>query len=182
MKKLLIILVTVIIALPAIALNFNKENLEIDEAVKTEISATIREELNNIVQKDISQEKDTLTKYRPDDKITLAINNQIRTTRKIIENNCNMRNRFPNKKFIKEQKIQKQRYENIVKWQIPLKISDYIKDNFDFDKILWVTALCKNVNETSIEVRFLYNSSSIIVTYTYTETPSHPLITHRIFK
>ncbi len=118
----------------------------------------------------------------PDNEITSAIKQEIKFALKNINRNVKLRKRFPNRKFVEEQEIQKQRYENMVKWDIPSKIYTYIKDNFDLQRVEHVNVACKYVNETGVEVRFSYNTTSIIVFYNYTETPWKPSIIHRMFK
>ena len=115
--------------------------------------------------------------------ILSAIWEEFNLAKKHIERNSQMRNRFPNRKFIQEQKLQKQRYENMANWNIPEKILEYIKTNFDLQKVEHVKAICKYVNETGIDVRFTYGiGESVLVTYTYTDTYWKPSITHKISK
>ena len=115
--------------------------------------------------------------------ILSAISEEIELARKHVERNANMRNRFPNRQFIKEQKAQKERYENIVKWNIPEKILSYIKAKFNLQKITDVHAICRYVNETTISVRFSYGiGAGVEVIYNYTETPSQPSIIHKTLK
>ena len=101
---------------------------------------------------------------------------------KNITRNAKLRKRIPIRDFVEEQKIQKQRYENMQKWKISSKIFTYIKTKFDLKKVHNVSAVCKYVGETAIDVHFLFDRNGVIVTYHYTETPWKPAITHKIFK
>lgn len=178
MKKLLIILITAMISSSSLAFNFDKESFEIDSEIKTQINTVIVDELNNTITGNGQQQSSSYI----ENEILSTIMRELRSAQKHIERNSKMRNRFPNRKFIQEQKLQKQRYEDIINWQIPQKISDYIKKNFDFNKISFVTVICRYVNETTIEVHFSHGFDGVVVTYVYTEKPWEPLITHKIFK
>ena len=179
MKKLTLILIAGIISAPLFAFNFTEANFEIDSEIKTQINTVIADEVNNIIIERGPQQSGSYT----EGVILAAIKEEFKLAQKHIERNSNMRNRFPNKQFIEEQKLQKQRYANMDKWNIPAKILAYIKANFDLQKMKNIRAVCKYVNETGIDVRFIYGSDEgIIVSYTYTETPEHPSITHKIFK
>lgn len=174
MKKLLITLIASTICIPLFAFDFNNENFEVDLTVKTELNTLIEQEVSVALREDP-------IKYLADS-ITLQIEHAIRDTKKNIDRNANMRNRFPNKKFIAEQKEQQIKYENITKWNIPEKISNYIKENFDLQRVTFVRVVCTHVNNTAIDVHFSYNRKGALVTYTYTETPWQPSITHRVYK
>lgn len=178
MKKYILTMITCAATLPMFAFNFNGGNFKIDTEIKTQINTTVLRETDLIAQTK-SKQKVKESKQYVAEEILHAIEAEIRLARKHIERNANMRDRFPNHKFIQEQKIQKQRYDNIVKWNIPSKILAYIETNFDLQQIKNIKVICKYVNETVIEVRFSYNMASFAVDYTYTETPQKPLITHR---
>ena len=174
MKKLIITLITGAICTPLFAFNFNNGNFEVDAAVKAELNTLMEQEISVTL-------KDDPIKYLADS-ITLQIKNAIRDTKRNIDRNANMRNRFPNKKFIAEQKEQQIKYENIMKWYIPEKISNYIKENFDLQRVTFVRVVCTHVNNTAIDVHFSYDRKGAVVTYTYTETPWNPQITHKVYK
>lgn len=179
MKKLTLILIVATLSAPLFAFDFNEGNFEIDSEIKTQINAAISGEVNNIViEKGQQQSKSYI-----EDEILLLITQELQRAQKHVERNSQMRNRFPNKQFIREQKLQKQRYENMFMWNIPEKILEYIKANFDLQKVEHVKAICKYVNETGIDVRFTYGiGESMVVSYTYTDTYWKPSITHKISK
>ena len=182
MKKLSAVVSALLISVQVFAFNFVDGNFNIDDAVNAGIKTAITQGVNNVVEENNLKAQNGPGQYQPEDKITLRIKEQMRYVKKQIDRNCNLRNRFPNKQFIAEQKVQAERYDNIVKWNIPLKISNYIRENFDFEKIEFVRALYSYVNETTIEVRFSVGYTNVAVLYTYTETPQQPSITHRVFK
>lgn len=174
MKKYALTIITVGLTLPLFAFNFNNENFEINADIKTEISSILEQEID-------ATAKEKTERYA-DCSITLQIRCAMEYVKKNIDRNAGMRNRFPNKQFIKEQKKQQVRYENMAKWDIPNKIFEYIKKNFDLERISFVRVVCTYVNDTAIDVHFLYDRKGAVVTYTYTETPWNPSITHTISK
>ena len=174
MKKYILTLLIAGITLPLFAFNFINEHFEVDAAVKAELNTLIEQEISVAL-------KDDPIKYLADS-IILQIKNAVRDTKKNIDRNANMRNRFPNKKFIAEQKEQQIKYENIMKWYIPEKISNYIKENFDLQRVSFVRVVCTHVNDTAIDVHFSYDRKGAVVKYTYTETYWNPLITHTLTK
>ena len=177
MKKLTLILIATAISAPLFAFDFNDSNFEINSEIKTQLNTMIAQ-----VMKDTVKENQQSRSY-VETEILSAIWEEFNLAKKHIERNSQMRNRFPNRKFIQEQKLQKQRYENMANWNIPEKILEYIKTNFDLQKVEHVKAICKYVNETGIDVRFTYGiGESVLVTYTYTDTYWKPSITHKISK
>lgn len=182
MKKLSAAVTALLISVQVFAFNFIDGNFDINTVVNESTKAALTQGINNAVQENILQNQKVPQHFQSEDKITLPIKQHMAFVKRDIERNCNLRYRFPNKKFIDEQKIQRERYKNIEKWQIPTKISTYIKNNFEFEKIHNVTAICKSVNETTIEVCFTVDRTSVSVLYTYTETPQQPSITHTIIK
>jgi len=182
MKKLLSAATALLISTQVFAFNFIDGSFNINTVVNEKTKATLTQGINNAVQENMLQNQKVQQHFQSEDKITLAIKQHMAFVKKDIERNCNMRYRFPNKKFIDEQRIQRERYANIEKWQIPTKISTYIKNNFEFEKIHNVKAICRSVNETTIEVHFTVDRTNVSVLYTYTETPQNPSITHKISK
>ena len=163
MKKLTLILIATAISAPLFAFDFNDSNFEINSEIKTQLNTMIAQ-----VMKDTVKENQQSRSY-VETEILSAIWEEFNLAKKHIERNSQMRNRFPNRKFIQEQKLQKQRYENMA--------------NFDLQKVEHVKAICKYVNETGIDVRFTYGiGESVLVTYTYTDTYWKPSITHKISK
>ena len=174
MKKYILTLFAAGITLPLFAFDFNNGNFEINTGIKAEIKPVMEQEIINVAR----ENKIQYAEYQ----IISEIRNEMKTVKKTIDRNANMRNRFPNKKFIKEQKEQQIRYENMAKWDIPTKIFDYIKENFNLQHISFVRVVCTYVNNTAIDVHFSYDNKGAVVTYTYTETPWQPSITHKIYK
>jgi len=184
MKKLLTIIIAALISAPVFAFNFNSENFEIDTNIRAEINRAIEQNINDVIQETYNQHNNVSQQYCPDDDITLAIKDHLNFVMKRIDSNCGLRTRWsPTRRFVKEQEIQKQRYANIVKWNIPYKISDYIKSKYNLQEIGFIRVVCEYTNgKTSIQVHFKHNLENVIITYTYTETPWQPSIIQEVYK
>jgi len=175
MKKYILAITTCTLALPLFAFNFNAENLEIDTNIKAKLNAIITKEISSIKQ-------NAAVTNNTDNEILTAIQEKLEITLKNIERNSHFRKKFPNGKFVREQKIQKQKFENMKEWNIPSKIYDYIVNNFDVRKIKNVEVICSYINKTGIDVHFSYETDKIEVSYIYTENYWAPSISHTITK
>ena len=180
MKKTIITLITCTMALPVFAFNFDNK-FEIDANIKAQINDVISKEVKTAAEENALRGVGNLAQ-NSDNNIVFEINKSMDLVIRDINRNANLRKRVTTKNFVEEQKVQKQRYENMRKWDIPSKIFTYIKTNFDLQKVHHVTAVCKYIGETAIDVHFAVDMKGVIVTYHYTETPWKPSITHKIFK
>ena len=163
-KYILTIIMCCVVILPVWAFNFNENNFELDTNIKAKIETTITQEVNTAISenteyKDISKDSDN--------EIIETINKQMQIAIRDISRNLNFRKNIFTRSFIEEQKIQKQRYEDMIKWDIPTQIYEYIGLNFDLAKVKDVMASCIYRNETMIVVRFNYATKHIIVYYDY---------------
>lgn len=179
MKKCLLTIISCAAVLPLFAFDFNEGNIKIDANIKAGINAQIAQSINNAVKENVQNKTQV---QMPDNKIISAIKEEMKFALKNINRNVKLRKKFPNRKFVEEQKIQKQRYTNMDKWNIPSKIYTYIENNFDVRKVEYINVICKYVNETGIDIRFSYEKQGVRVSYTYTDSPQNILITHKVFK
>ncbi len=164
MKKYILIIVAGIMALPLFAFNFNNNEFEIDSKIKTEIETAITQEVNTV----ITENTEYKTSFRnSDNEIIAAINEQMQIAMQSINRSLKFRKNIFTRDFVEEQEIQKQRYENMIKWDIPGQIYEYIRLNFDLYQVKDVIASCVYRNETLVIVRFNYASSHVIVYYDY---------------
>jgi hypothetical protein len=164
MKKYILIIIAGIMALPLFAFNFNDNEFEIDTNIKTEIEAVISQEVNTVITENTEYE----TSFRnSDNEIIAAINKQMQIAMQDINRSLKFRKNIFTRSLVEEQKIQKQRYEDMLKWDVPGQIYEYIRLNFDLYKVKDIMASCVYHNETLVVVRFNYASSHVIVYYDY---------------
>ena len=164
MKKYILTIITGVMALPLFAFNFNENNFTIDSNIKAEIRTAITQEVNTAISENTECND---TSKDSDNEIIVAINKQMEIAMRDINRNLKFRRNIFTHDFIEEQKIQKQRYENMVKWDIPTQIYEYIGLNFDLAKVKDIMASCVYRNETLVVVRFNCASKHIIVSYDY---------------
>lgn len=160
MKKYILIIITCAVTLPLFAFDFDLDSFEIDTNIRTEINTALAQELNTSVK----WNKETKT---TDNEIISNIKAEMAFALRQIKRNCGLRKNIFTRGFVKEQESQKQKYENMVKWDIPTQIYEYIGLNFDLAKVKDIMASCVYRNETLVVVRFNYASKHIIVSYDY---------------
>ena len=179
MKKYVLTIITVATALPLFAFNFNEDNFEINTDIKAEINAVINKELETAVK-----EKEIKTKQQNrDNKIIAAIEKEMKTALKSIKRNSKLRRNMFTRSFVEEQKMQKQKYENMLNQNVPTQIFMYMAEKFDLSKMQRFQVICIYHDDTIIEVRFAYPGKAIVVyyDYNYKDKPGQfSPITHKI--
>ncbi len=162
-KKLILTLFAAAFVLPAFAFNFDDGKFLIDTELKKEISEQIINSFqeNNLAIKAVKQ------KQEPE--ILAQIREEMEHTKTIIERNAGLRKNVMTRAFIDGQKEQKIAYEQMLYWDVPAQIYDYINKNFDIAKIQKVKINCKYKNSTAIEISFVYEEKKINVIYSYDE-------------
>ena len=164
MKKYILTIITGVMTLPLFAFNFNDNEFKIDANIKAEIKTAITQEINTAISENTEYKA---TSKDSDNEIVAAIEEQIQIAMRSINRSLRFRKNIFTRDFVEEQEVQKQRYENIIKWDIPGQIYEYIRLNFDLYKVKDVMASCVYHNETLVIVRFNYASSHVIVYYDY---------------
>ena len=162
MKKYILTLFVAFAALPLFAFNFIEGNFAVDAELKKEISNKINVSLNEelIKVKQVQEEK-----QQPEivsliwEKMNFAMSN--------INRNVKMRKNILIRNFVEEQKIQKQRYQNMMDWDVPNQLYEHIALNYDIAKVEHPIAACVYKDETIVEVRFSYCGKHVIVYYDY---------------
>lgn len=160
MKKYILTIITCTMTLPLLAFNFNGDKFEIDSNIKTEINDALVGEINTVTREN---KEIKLT----DNEIVSAIKKEMNSAIKEIKRNCNLRKNIFTRGYVEEQKIQKQRYENMLKWDVPTQLFNYIKANFDLNRIDRVQVVCVHHDETIVEVRFTLPGRYVIAYYDY---------------
>lgn len=173
MKKYIFTSLVISASLPLFAFNFIEGNFTVDAELKKEISNKINVSLNEelIKVKQVQEEK-----QQPEivsliwEKMNFAMSN--------INRNVKMRKNILIRNFVEEQKIQKQRYQNMMEWDVPNQLYEYIALNYDIAKVKNPIAACIYKDETIVEVRFSYCGKHVIVyyDYKYANIPSEPTI------
>lgn len=159
MKKYVLTIITCAATLPLFAFNFNMDNIEIDANIKAEISTAVKENINY---------QSKMKEQNPDDEIIAAIRDEINTTFKQIKRNCKYRSNIFTHDFVKDQKVQKQKYEDMIKnLNVHAQIFTYMAGNFDLGKVKDIKVNCIHHDETIIEVHFTYCGKDIVVYYDY---------------
>ena len=182
MKKLILILIAGIVSAPLFAFDFNTGNFDINSSIKAEINSVVEQEVNTVIRKIPAFKKNNAGK-KSEHPILSEIRQAMENEKKNIDRNIRTRRVSPINKIFKEQQlVQQHRFENMMEWNVPTKIFNYIDANFDVHLIKNIKVICTHVNGTIIEVRFPYNGESVKVFYTYTDTPEQLSITHEIIK
>ena len=171
MKRYILTLLAIGMVLPAFAFDFNRDKLEIDAGIKAGITSIINEKAEETIRM-IGDKRNS------DNEIVSAIKEEMGLAMRQIERNTKLRKNIFTRSFVKEQQIQKERYQNMLKWDIPSQIYEYIEINFDLSKMQNPTVVCMYHNETGIEVRFTYKSHYVMVSYNYNKQGKN--ITHII--
>ena len=162
-KKIILTSFAVAFATPTFAFNFDDGKFLIDTELKKEISEQIISsfQANNLPIRKIKQ------KQEPE--IIAQIREEMEHTKTIIERYTSFRKNVMTRAFIDGQKEQKIAYEQMLYWDVPAQIYDYINRNFDIAKIQKVKINCKYKNSTAIEISFVYEEKKINVIYSYDE-------------
>ena len=160
MKKYILTIIACTIALPLFAFDFNLDNFEIDTNIKAEINSALAQEINTPVKWN-KEAKAT------DNEIVSNIKKEMAFALRQIKRNCGLRKNIFTRGFVKEQESQKQKYENMLKWDIPSQLFNYIETNFDLSRIDRVQVVCIYHNETIIEVRLSLPGKYAVVYYDY---------------
>lgn len=173
MKKYIFTSLVISASLPLFAFNFIEGNFTVDAELKKEISNKINVSLNEelIKVKQVQEEK-----QQPEivsliwEKMNFAMSN--------INRNVKMRKNILIRNFVEEQKIQKQRYQNMMEWDVPNQLYMHIALNYDIAKVKNPIAACIYKDETIVEVRFSYCGKHVIVyyDYKYANIPGEPTI------
>ena len=173
MKKYILTLLAICLALPVFAFNFVEGNFLIDAELEKEINSKI----NVSVNEEFTKLKEAKEK-EPQPEIVSLIWEQMNFAMSNINRNTKMRKNILIRNFVEEQEIQKQRYENMMDWDVPNQLYMYIALNYDIAKVENPMAACVYKNETIVEVRFNYCDKHIIVyyDYKYANIPSEPTI------
>lgn len=165
MKKYILTMVASTMAISSFAFNFNEDNLKVDANIKAQINPIIVQEINVNIEE--VEELENI-KQDSDNEIISVINEQMQIAMREIKRNANFRKNIFTRSFVEEQKIQKQRYENMIRWNVPTRIYEYVEANFDLSKVQNPWAACvHNNSETLVELRFNYLSNYIIVYFDY---------------
>ena len=160
MKKYVLTIITCAAALPLFSFNFNEDNLVINADIKAGINAEIVQEINANI-KENKEIKIT------DNNIVSAIKEEMQAALKEIKRNCNLRKNIFTRGFVEEQKIQKERYDEMLKSGVPYQIFNYIKAHFDLNRMDKIQVVCIHHDETIIEVRFTFPGKYAVVYYDY---------------
>ena len=161
MKKYLLTIITVGLTLPVFAANF-EENFLINADFKKEIAAPIISSLEQAIMLNNGN-----TKQESGHKIVKMIREEMEQTLKQIKRNTKLRKNIFTHNFVEEQKIQKQKYENMLNENVPYQIFNYIAGKFNLNKIENTNVICRYTNDTLIEVRFDYLNEFVVVYYDY---------------
>ena len=168
-------MITFAIASSAFAFDFNKDNLKTDSDIKAEIITIIDQEISAVTEESIKIKDKG---QNPDNEIIKAIKKEMQFTMQQIDRNTKLRKNIFTRSFVEEQKAQKERYQNMIKWGVPTQLYKYIEKNFDLSKVKKIWVVCIYHNETMVEVRFPYLSNHVVVYYNYNnkETPIKHII------
>lgn len=166
MKKHILTIIACMTAVSAFAFDFDKNKIEINANIKSEIKTVLTQNINTDIKKDYKYHVKG-SKQNPDNKIIKLIREQMQIALQEIKRNTKFRKNIFTRSFVEEQEIQKQRYENMLKWDVPSQIYEYIERNFDLNKIQNLLAVCTHHDQTIIEVRFNYLSNYVIVYFDY---------------
>ena len=166
MKKLIITLIITAAAAPIFAFDFNSNNLVINSEIKSEIQKTLLQEVKSEVLGNILYQNNNSGQESKPEVVTL-ISEKMKLALQEITRNTKMRRNIFTSSFITEQKIQKYRYSDMLRYNVPLKIYKYVVSNFDLDKIKNPNVICIHHEETMIEFRFQYLSHFVVVYYDY---------------
>ena len=173
MKKYILTSLVIFATLPLFAFNFVEGNF----AVNTELKQEINNKLNVSLEEEIAKIKKAKAE-KPQPKIVSLIWEQMNFAMEHINRNAKMRKNVLIRHFVEEQQIQKQRYENMMDWDVPNQLYQYIALNYDMAKVKNPFAACVYKDETIVEVRFSYCDKFIIVyyDYKYVNIPGEPTI------
>ncbi|MCR5504442.1 MAG: hypothetical protein K6E94_02590 [Elusimicrobiaceae bacterium] len=160
-KKIILTSFAVAFATPSFAFNFYDGKFLIDTELKKEISEQIINSFqeNNLAIKTVKQ------KQEPE--ILAQIREEMEHTKTIIERYTSFRKNVMTRAFIDGQKEQKIAYEQMLYWDVPAQIYDYINKNFDIKKMQKININCRYTNSTAIEVSFNYEGKKVNVIYAY---------------
>ena len=156
--------------LPAFAFDFSKDNLEIDANLKAEIAPIINEKANTVAEENIQI---TNVAQNQDNEIISAIKAEMGSALRQINRNTKLRKNIFTRSFVQEQQVQKERYQDMIRQDVPTQIYEYIEMNFDLPQIKNPWATCIYHNETIVEVRFTFAQHYVIVYYDYNDEQNH---------
>lgn len=162
MKKYILTSLVIFATLPLFAFNFVEGNF----AVNTELKQEINNKLNVSLEEEISKIKKAKAE-EPQPKIVSLIWEQMNFAMNNINRNTKLRKNILIRHFVEEQEIQKQRYENMMDWDVPNQLYKHIALNYDIAKVEHPMAACVYKDETIVEVRFSYCGKHVIVYYDY---------------
>ena len=162
-KKLILTLFAAAFVSPAFAFNFDDGKFLSDAELKKEISKQLINSFqeNNLAIRNIKQ------KQEPE--LLAQIREEMEHTKTIIERNSGFRKNVMTRAFIDGQKEQKIAYEQMLYWDVPAQIYDYINKNFDITKMQKININCRYINSTAIEISFDYKDKKVNVIYAYDE-------------
>ena len=168
MKKLITTLMVTAVSVPIFAFDF--DNLKINADINTEINSFVNQEINKVAEESAQVKS---AEQNQDNEIVIAIKEKMQEALEEINRNTKLRRNIFTRSFIEEQKVQKRRYQNMIRQDVPTQIYEYIEMNFDLPQIknLWV--VCIHHNETIVEVRFTFASHYAIVYYDYNDEQNH---------
>ena len=159
MKKYILTLLVICTALTVFAFDFNTSVIEVNAELRKEVA----DKINTVLEKEIA--KNNIPEPQPE--IVSLIWEQMNFAMSNIKRNVKMRKTVLTRRFVEEQEIQKQRYENMMDWDIPNQLYMYVALNYDIAKVKNPMAACVYKDETIVEVRFDYCDKHIIVYYDY---------------
>ena len=160
MKKYILTFAVTLLSLSAFAFDFYNGNFE----VNTELEKEITSKINSSVEEEISKNRKI---KRQEPEIVSLIREQMNYAMDRIKSNTKARKNIFTRAFVEEQEIQKQRYQNMLEWDVPNQLYMYIALNYDIAKVKNPMAACVYKDETIVEVRFDYCDKHIIVYYDY---------------
>ena len=167
MKKYILTLFVAFAALPLFAFNFIEGNFAVDAELKKEINNKITVSLNEEIIKAGKAKRAKQVKKESQPEIVSLIWEKMNFAMANINRNANLRKNILVRHFVEEQKIQQQRYENMMEWDVPNQLYMHIALNYDIAKVENPMAACIYKDETIVEVRFSYYGKHVIVYYDY---------------
>ncbi len=165
MKKYILAVLGVIMVLPLSAFD-----LEYNLLIDTELRKEISNQIIVSVQNQIKQAPKKHIKHKEEPELLVLIRAKMDETMQRICKYTSFRKNVMTNAFIEGQKNQKIAYEQMLYWDVPAQIFDYINNKFDVTQIKNVYINCRYTNKTAIEVKFNYLGKNYIVVYTYDET------------
>ena len=158
MKKHILTFAVTLLSLSAFAFDFNNGNLE--------LNAELEKEIANKINSSVAEEISKNTKEKEPEIVSLILE-QMNFAMDRIKSNTKLRKNIFTRSLVEEQEIQKQRYQNMLEWDVPHQLYLYVALNYDIAKVKNPMAACVYKNETIVEVRFDYCDTHVIVYYDY---------------